>query len=184
MLYNLRYGEVNHNEVYPSLQYLSSYVFQSIVMVLFLASTSAHPSTIPNGVWCEEDIPRVIITVLDILHTAFEIKDQQSKNNIEDGPRSLNNFVLHFAGKCKKFKQGFNALLSSHTYTASALLSHVKSMTQTLKHMTESTGGPLVNAELVDQTKISAVPLEEKPKQYIRPQIIKDKCWHFYCELI
>lgn len=187
LLYNLRYGEVNHNEVYPSLQYLSSYVFQSIVMVLFLASTSAYPSTIPNGVWCEEDIPRVIITVLDILHTAFEIKDQQSKNTIEDGPRSLNNFVLHFAGKCKKFKQGFNALLSSHTYTASALLSHVKSMTQTLKHMTESTGGPLVNAELVDQTKISAVPLEEKPrqpKQYIRPQIIKDKCWHFYCELI
>lgn len=60
-------------------------------------------------------------------------------------------------------------------------------MTQTLKHMTESTRGPLVNAELVDQTKISAVPLEEKPrqpKQCIRPQIIKDKCWHFYCELI
>ena len=43
--------------------------------------------------------------------------------------------------------------------------------------MTESTGGPLVNAELVDQTKISAVHLADKPRQpkgYIRPQIIKD----------
>jgi len=187
LIYNLLYGEVNHNEVYPSLQYLSSYVFQSIVMVLFLESASAYPNTVTNGVWCEEDIPRVIITVLDILHTAFEIKDQQSKNNIEDGPVALNNFVLHIAGKYKKFKNKFNALLNSHTYTVCALLSHVKSMRQTLKHMTESTGGPLVNAELVDQTKISAVHLVDKPKQpkgYIRPQIIKDKCWHFYCELI
>ena len=83
LIYNLLNGEVNHNEVYPSLQYLSSYVIQSIVMVLFLESTSAYPNTVTNGVWCEEDIPRVIITVLDILHTAFEIKDQQSKNNIE-----------------------------------------------------------------------------------------------------
>lgn len=187
LIYNLLYGEVNHNEVYPSLQYLSSYVFQSIVMVLFLESASAYPNAVTNGVWCEEDIPRVIITVLDILHTAFEIKDQQSKNNIEDGPVALNNFVLHIAGKYKKFKNSFNALLNSHTYTASALLSHVKSMIQTLKHMTESTGGSLVNAELEDQTKISAVHLVDKPRQpkgYIRPQIIKDKCWHFYCELI
>lgn len=187
LIYNLLHGEVNHNEVYPSLQYLSSYVFQSIVKVLFLESASAYPNTVTNGVWCEEDIPRVIITVLDILHTAFEIKDQQSKNNIEDGPVALNNFVLHIAGKYKKFKSGFNALLNSRTYTASALVSHVKSMTQTLKHMTESTGGPLVNAELVDQTKISAVHLVDKPRKpkgYIRPQIIKDKCWHFYCELI
>lgn len=187
-LYNLLYGEVDHNEVYPSLQYLSSHVFQSIVMVLFLASASAYPNTIPNGVWCEEDIPKVIITVLDILHTAFEIKDQQSKNSIEDGPVALNNFVLHIAGKCKKFKHQFNALLNSRTYTASALLSHVKSMTQTLKHMTESAGRrPLADDELVHQTKVSAVHLVEEsrqPKQYIRPQIIKDKCWHFYCELI
>lgn len=187
LIYNLLYGEVNRSEVYPSLQYLSSYVFQSIVMVLFLESALAYPNAVTNGVWCEKDIPRVIITVLDILHTAFEIKDQQSKNNIEDGPVALNNFVLHIAGKYKKFKSSFNALLNSHTYTASALLSHVKSMTQTLKHMTESTGGPLVNAELEDQTKISAVHLVDKrrqPKGYIRPQIIKDKCWHFYCELI
>lgn len=141
LIYNLLYGEVNHNEVYPSLQYLSSYVFQSIVMVLFLESASAYPNAVTNGVWCEEDIPRVIITVLDILHTAFEIKDQQSKNNIEDGPVALNNFVLHIAGKYKKFKNSFNALLNSHTYTASALLSHVKSMTQTLKHMTGSYWG-------------------------------------------
>lgn len=118
----------------------------------------------------------------------MEIKDQQSKNNIEDGPVALNNVVLHIAGKCKKFKHQFNALLNSRTYTVSALLSHVKSMTQTLKHMTESAGRrPLADDELVHQTKVSAVHLVEEsrqPKQYIRPQIIKDKCWHFYCELI
>ena len=134
-------------EEYPSLQYFSSFVLQSLVIFLFSACPAARPGVTDSAIWRMEDIPRVLATILDILCSCVYI--------IADANDHIVEMILeiHIDGEWYVSELIPDKLLN-YSLKGSSVLQHVKGMITKLQQLAGvevATDGQYCRYEIIRQ---------------------------------
>jgi hypothetical protein len=125
LIWNNYFLSVN-NEVYQRTQYFSSYSFQTLVLLLFAASSKARPGISKHEIWQTKDIPRIVVTALDIIMAILSGKSQH--RTIMAHNRVTYICLTLLMNEEPLYSTLFHSLLNTYYFRISSLLAHVKSI--------------------------------------------------------